>query len=122
MSIMTDRGDFIAVEVADAQRELPALLRAVEEKRRSIRIFRNGLPVAEMKPSPIRVPDPLAQHPEISGVKAAEDAFAPADEQEWPTEHREPAERPTYSELSGVIINENPAAPARENDWLAGSH
>jgi len=85
---MTDRGDYIAVEMSEAARELPMLLEAVERDGRKLRIFRNGTAIADVSPTRSIPTDPLAQHPEIANVTIAPDAFAPADEQDWPSECR----------------------------------
>ena len=85
---MTDRGDYIAVELTEAARELPTLLEAVERNGRMARIFRNGTAIANVSPAQSCSPDPLATHPEIANVVIASDAFAPADEQDWPNECR----------------------------------
>lgn len=86
--MMTDRGEYIAIEVAEVTRDLPTLLDAVERGGRIIHILRNGETVAELRPPASVPPDPLARHPEIADVVIAPDAFAPADEQDWPSECR----------------------------------
>lgn len=73
----------ITVNTHEAKTRLSSLLVAVEEKRETILICRNGKPVAELRPlSTTR--DPLRLHPKLSQVEFFEDPMAPLDSEDWP--------------------------------------
>jgi prevent-host-death family protein len=77
----------ITVNTHEAKSKLSSLLVAVEERGETVRICRNGKPVAEL--GPIRaVRNPLETNPRLSGVQYFEDPMAPASEEDWPTECR----------------------------------
>ena len=84
---MTKAGNIISVEAKEAEREMPELLRGVEREGNFVRIYRNGKPVAELRPAASQI-DPLRQHPELMGVKFNADPSSPIDEQDWPAELR----------------------------------
>jgi antitoxin (DNA-binding transcriptional repressor) of toxin-antitoxin stability system len=78
---------FLMVNTHEAKSKLSQLLRIVEEKKRRIRICRNGKAIAELGPV-ARVPDPLQQHPKLKAVRFHEDARRPVDPSDWPEELR----------------------------------
>lgn len=86
---MTRQGDYILVDSADLPGRLTELMDDVARHHRQVRIVRNGKPVAELLPAqPPSTEDPLRQHPELMSVRLTSDAFAPADDEEWPTDCR----------------------------------
>ncbi|HSZ54699.1 MAG TPA: hypothetical protein VK797_03510 [Tepidisphaeraceae bacterium] len=83
---MTDRGEFIAVEIAEAERQFPALLKVVEEEGRIVKIVRNGKPIAELARS--AEGSDLPMFPELAGVVFHADPTAPLDNEDWPETSR----------------------------------
>lgn len=77
----------ITVNTHDAKTRLSALLSAVEERGESVRICRNGKPVAELRPIH-RATDPLQTHPNLSKIKMHEDPMLPLGPEDWPVEAR----------------------------------
>lgn len=79
---MTDHGDYIQVEVGEFG--LHDLLKTVREQGRSVRIFDQGTPVAELSPLPQKR-RPLATDPRLKVTFApGYDPVAPLDESDWP--------------------------------------
>lgn len=69
------------VNVHEAKTTLSSLLRLVEEERESIRIARNGHPIAELNPLP-KKRDPFKTNPRLQGI-ALEDPMLPLDPEDW---------------------------------------
>jgi antitoxin (DNA-binding transcriptional repressor) of toxin-antitoxin stability system len=79
---MTDHGDYIQVEVGEAG--LNDLLKTVREQGRSVRIFDQGTPVAELSPLPRKARLPPVD-PRLKATFApGYDPTAPLDESDWP--------------------------------------
>jgi antitoxin (DNA-binding transcriptional repressor) of toxin-antitoxin stability system len=76
----------ISVNTHEAKTKLSALLALVEEKGETVLICRNGRPVAELH-APSTSPNPLVQHPELTG-RLLYDPAEPAAEEEWPGDAR----------------------------------
>lgn len=69
--------------------KLAPLVDAVEGGDTRVRIMRHGKPVAELRGLAVAErPTPLAVHHELKALYIAEDAFAPATDDEWPEENR----------------------------------
>ena len=73
----------IIVNTHEAKSRLSALLAAVEERGESVRICRNGKPVAELRPIAV-VKDPFQQDPELAGAQFLEDPSLPLKPEDWP--------------------------------------
>lgn len=69
------------VNVHEAKSTLSSLLRLVEEEGESIRIARNGHPIAELIPLP-KKRDPFKTNPRLQGI-ALEDPMLPLDPEDW---------------------------------------
>jgi antitoxin (DNA-binding transcriptional repressor) of toxin-antitoxin stability system len=72
----------IRVNTQEAKTRLSALLAAVE-RGETVVICRNDRPIAELRPVQT-VRDPIAQHPELTGVVFHEDPSAPLEPGDWP--------------------------------------
>ena len=83
---MTDRGEFIEVDIGQVQPQLPDLLKAVEERHRTIHVVRGGTLVAEITPPHARGALPV--YPELTGVQFNVDPAAPLSEEDWPEQSR----------------------------------
>ena len=77
----------IQVNTHEAKSKLSYLLERVETARETVRICRNGKPVALLVPIEIVV-DPLAQHDELRGIVFHEDPTAPLSDDDWPGRSR----------------------------------
>lgn len=77
----------IVVNTNQAKSQLSQLIARIEKGRETVRICRNGVPVADMVPIK-DVVDPLRQHPELTGVEILYDPVSPLDEDEWPETSR----------------------------------
>ena len=100
----------IPIELHTAVRDTRPHFRMLHAKDKSPVRFervciRDGHPVAELRK--IFVPDPLADHPEVSGATADPGTFPPSMHPDFPV----------YPELAGVIFNADPCAPAAEDEW-----
>ncbi|MBN2495182.1 MAG: type II toxin-antitoxin system Phd/YefM family antitoxin [Deltaproteobacteria bacterium] len=76
----------IIVNTHEAKTRLSRLLQEVESKRATVRICRNGKPIADLVPVPV-LRDPLLIHPELK-VEILEDPSLPLSEDEWPGKSR----------------------------------
>jgi len=74
----------IIVNTHEAKTRLSSLLAAVEERGESVRICRNGKPVADLRPV-AAVKDPLEHHSELGGIRFHEDPSLPLSPDDWPT-------------------------------------
>jgi antitoxin (DNA-binding transcriptional repressor) of toxin-antitoxin stability system len=74
------------VNVHEAKTQLSKLLAAVE-RGEVVRICRNYVPVAELRPVP-HVRDPLVIDPELARVAVNGDLLAPVPFDDWPAELR----------------------------------
>jgi len=72
--------------MGDIGKELPGVLNAVKAGR-TVTITDQGKDLAEIRPLATSA-DPLGVHPEFKAIKIEKDAFAPADEQDWPEDCR----------------------------------
>jgi len=72
--------------MGDIGKELPGVLNAVKAGR-TVTITDQGKDLAEIRPL-VTSADPLGVHPEFKAIKIEKDAFAPADEQDWPEDCR----------------------------------
>jgi len=77
----------IQVNTHEAKSKLSYLLSRVETAHETVRICRNGRPIALLVPIQT-VADPLAQHEELRGVQFREDPVAPLSEADWPDASR----------------------------------
>ena len=78
----------ITVNTHEAKTKLSALLVAVETRGETVRICRNGLPVAELRAASVPMKsDPLQTHPELSG-QILYDPLETADALDWPEDAR----------------------------------
>ncbi len=78
----------ITVNTHEAKTKLSALLVEVETRGETVRICRNGRPIAELRAASALMPaDPLQTHAELGG-QILYDPLEPADEQDWPEEAR----------------------------------
>lgn len=78
----------ITVNTHEAKTKLSALLVEVETRGETVRICRNGTPVAELRAASAPTKhDPLQTHPELAG-QILYDPLEPADTQDWPEEAR----------------------------------
>jgi antitoxin (DNA-binding transcriptional repressor) of toxin-antitoxin stability system len=112
---VTDRGEYILVESAEAQKELPALLQAVMSGRR-VRILEGGQIIAELLP-PLPVKNRLQMHPDLIGVKFNECPVTPLSDEEWPESQR--AARPSLGSarlLRATFIGD-PVQLTTAEDW-----
>lgn len=74
----------ILANVHEAKTKLSQFIASVELRHETVRICRNGVPVAELVPIRTRN-TPLQKHPEIArGVKINYDPCEPMDEADWP--------------------------------------
>ena len=72
----------IQVNTHEAKSKLSYLLARVETARETVRICRNGKPIALLVPVQ-RAADPLEQHDELRGITFREDPTAPLSEEDW---------------------------------------
>ena len=77
----------IQVNTHEAKTKLSYLLSKVENERETVKICRNGKPVAVLSPVPTK-PDPLKQHAELKNIQFIVDPILPLDENDWPEESR----------------------------------
>lgn len=73
----------VSVNTHEAKTRLSELLAMVEAQRETVRICRNGKPVAELVPWR-QTADPLRQHPKLKRVVFHEDPSLPLDDDDWP--------------------------------------
>ena len=73
----------IQVNTHEAKSKLSYLLSRVETAGETVRICRNGKPIALLVPVQL-VADPLEQHEELRGITFREDPTAPLSEEDWP--------------------------------------
>lgn len=76
------------VNVYEAKTHLSSLLDEVNEKEETIRICRNGRPVADLKPVEKVIRNGLLKHPLLSKGKINYDPREGIEEESWPTEFR----------------------------------
>ena len=84
---MVDHGTHLTVQAGEMGKELPGVLNAVRAGR-TVTITEQGKELAEIRPLVRKATDPLQVHPEFRAIKIEKDAFAPADDQDWPQEDR----------------------------------
>lgn len=84
---MVDHGTRLTVQAGDMGKELSGVLNAVKAGR-TVTITEQGKDFAEIRPLIRKSVDPLRVHPEFKALKVDKDAFAPADDDDWPEEHR----------------------------------
>jgi len=73
----------IQVNTHEAESKLSYLLEQVETAHETVRICRDGKPIALLVPAEI-VTNPLAQHEALRGIEFREDPAAPLSEEDWP--------------------------------------
>lgn len=73
----------ITVNVHEAKTKLSQLLNEIETHHETIRICRNGKPIADIVPIQ-EIRDPLIQHKKYSKVKILCDLTQPLTDDEWP--------------------------------------
>lgn len=71
----------------EAKTRLSELIATIEKKQETVRICRNGVPVADLIPVQ-KQKNPLRQHQEIKNIKILYDPTKPLSEDEWPEENR----------------------------------
>jgi antitoxin (DNA-binding transcriptional repressor) of toxin-antitoxin stability system len=77
----------VIVDTHEGEPQLSSLLAQIEDQGETVLIYREGKPVAELRPlSPAA--DPLQIHPEISQIRFHEDPMAPLDPEDWPESER----------------------------------
>lgn len=68
---------------------LDALLNEVEQSNAAVQVLRGGRPVAEVRPITAPRSGPLPPiDPRLKPIISREDALAPLDEEDWPSEAR----------------------------------
>lgn len=72
-----------SVNVHEAKTQLSRLLADVETRGETVRICRNGKPVAELRPI-VYARIPLRLHPRLSRVRFREDPTLPLRPGDWP--------------------------------------
>ncbi|MBN1443924.1 MAG: type II toxin-antitoxin system Phd/YefM family antitoxin [Planctomycetes bacterium] len=77
----------IQVNTHEAKSKLSYLLARVETARETVRICRNGKPIALLVPVHL-VANPLERHDELRGITFREDPTAPLSEEDWPEASR----------------------------------
>lgn len=75
----------ITVNTHEAKTKLSYLLAQIEEHNETVRVCRNGKPIADIIPIK-RSGDPLKQHKKLMGVKIKYDPTEPLNDDEWSTE------------------------------------
>ena len=83
---MVDHGTHLSVRAGDIGKELPGVLSAVKAGR-TVTITDQGKDLAEIRPV-MRATDSLQVHPEYKAIRIEKDAFAPADDEDWPEDSR----------------------------------
>lgn len=77
----------LLLNVHDAKSNLSSVLAKIEEHNETVRICRNGKPVAELVKIP-PLPSPLRHSARLGKIKIDYDATAPLLNDEWPEEQR----------------------------------
>jgi prevent-host-death family protein len=77
----------IIINTHEAKTKLSELLANIEKTQATVRICRNGVPIADLVPV-AKTQNPLKQHAEIKKIKILYDPAAPLDENEWPEDAR----------------------------------
>lgn len=72
----------IIVNIHDAKTRLSQLLLAIEQQHQTVRICRNGKPIADLVPVQ-GIPNPLQIHPDIAKIKLKYDPTQPLSKDEW---------------------------------------
>lgn len=72
----------ISVNIHEAKTNLSKILRTMEEKGETVRICRNGKPIAEVRPLIKKIPDRLTPDPRLR-VILHEDPMLPLDKEDW---------------------------------------
>ena len=79
--VIKDVSTMRTIELDEAKRKFPELLKEVE-RRNTVRIYRNGKPVADLTPVQLAKKDPLKTHPELKNVEFFEDPSLPLESDE----------------------------------------
>jgi hypothetical protein len=82
-----DLGNSHVILLEESDSAIAKLIEMAAKSGRALTIVRNGDAVA-MVHAIHGVADPLQVHPDLRATRIADDAFAPADEDEWPLESR----------------------------------
>lgn len=77
----------IEVNIQDAATNLSSLVEAVQKNGTLVRIYRDGNPVADLRPTN-HAENPLLQDARLSSVRFNEDPMLPLGEDDWPTDLR----------------------------------
>ncbi|MFT3742107.1 MAG: type II toxin-antitoxin system Phd/YefM family antitoxin [Gammaproteobacteria bacterium] len=76
----------IIVNTHQAKTRLSSLLVQIEEHHETVRVCRNGKPIADIVPIQKTVIDPLRQHAILQGVEILYNPTDPLSEDEWPSD------------------------------------
>ena len=87
LDVVNESIEMIQVNTHEAKSKLSYLLAQVETTGETVRICRNGRPVALLVPVQT-VADPLKQHEELRGIQFREDPVLPLSGEDWPDEAR----------------------------------
>ncbi|GAB4444151.1 MAG: hypothetical protein OHK0011_26330 [Turneriella sp.] len=77
----------LLLNIHDAKSTLSAVIAKIEENNETVRICRNGKPVAELVKIP-PLPSPLRHSPRLGRMRLDFDPVAPLAPDEWPDEQR----------------------------------
>ncbi len=78
----------ITVNMHEAKTRLSELVKAVERKRETVVICRNGQPVAQLTGAPRCPVNRLKTYPDLKPISVDYDPTEPLTEDEWPDEYR----------------------------------
>lgn len=77
----------LLLNVHDAKSTLSSVLADIEAHNETVRICRNGKPVAELVKIPPQ-PSPLRHHPKLGKIRIDYDPVQPLSDDEWPAAQR----------------------------------
>lgn len=77
----------LLLNIHDAKSTLSSVLADIEEHNETVRICRNGKPVAELVKIPPS-PSPLRHSPKLGKIKIDYDPVEPLSDDEWPAAQR----------------------------------